>query len=164
MTLADKAQDKVARSLNAEGRSLGHVALGAGVAAVLIGVTAALSARRAPAVAPGGEPVRRPMVKAMWPAVFSVTTLAAMRVWNAPNSRARTRALSLWGVLQASNLALTFWRPTGKTEQVLAATATAGLTAAYARAAADVDQKAASVAAPSGFAGLASLAATPSNS
>jgi len=162
MTLADKAQDKAVESLNAEGRSVGHIALGAGIAALLIGATAAISARRAPAVAPGGEPVRHPMVKAMWPAVFSVTTLAALRVWNAPDSRARTRALSLWGVLQASNLALIFWRPTGRAGQLVAATATAGLTAAYAHAAADVDQKAANVAAPSGFAGLASLAATPS--
>ncbi len=161
MRIADKAQDKATEALNAEGRSASHVAIGAGVAVVLIGLTAALSARRAPALAPGGEPVRNPVAKAVWPAVFSMTTLAALRVWNAPASKARTQALGWWGVLQVSNVLLTLWRPTGKAGQVAAATATAGLTTMYAHVAAEVDQKAASVAAPSGFAGLASLAATP---
>jgi len=161
MTLADKAQDKATEALNAEGRSASHVALGAGIAVALIAVTAALSARRAPALAPGGEPVRHPMAKAVWPAVFSMTTVAALRVWNAPASRARSQALGWWAVLQGSNLVMTLWRPTGRAGQVVAATATAGLTAMYAHVAAEVDQKAAAVAAPGGFAGLASLAAAP---
>lgn len=161
MNIAQDAQDKVTDSLNAEGRSLTHVAVGAAICAALIGVTAAASARKAQPVAPGGKPVRHPIAKAVWPSLFSLTTLAALRVWNAPDSPRRTRALGWWAALQASNLAMTFWRPTRRGGQAVAAVTTAALTAAYAHQAAYVDRKAADMSAPTGFAGLASLVATP---
>lgn len=162
MSIADHAQDKLTESLNAEGRSASHVAIGVAICAALIGVTAAASVVRPQPAAPGAEPSRHPLVRAIWPSLFSVTTLAALRVWNAPSSPERRRALGLWSVLQASNLVMTLWRPTRRSEQVVAAATTAALTAAYAHAAAYVDEKAANMTAPTGFAGLASLAATPS--
>lgn len=161
MSIADHAQDKLTESLNAEGRSAGHVAIGVAICAALIGVTAAVSVARPQPAAPGAKPSRHPLVRAIWPSLFSVTTLAALRVWNAPSSPERRRALGLWSVLQASNLVMTLWRPTRRSEQVVAAATTAALTAAYAHAAAYVDEKAATMTAPTGFAGLASLAATP---
>lgn len=161
MTLADQAQDKLNETLNAEGRSLAHVATGAAVCAILIGITATLSVTRAQPPAPGAEPSREPLIRAIWPSLFSVTTLAALRVWNAPASAARTRALAMWSVLQATNLAVTWWRPRGRRGQAVAALATAGLTAGYAHAASYVDEKAAHMTAPTGFAGLAALVATP---
>lgn len=69
-------------------------------------------------------------MKAIWPSLFSATTLAALRVWNAPASRERTRARGFWGVLQASNLLFSALKPRSQSGQVTAALATAGLTAA----------------------------------
>lgn len=155
------AGDKVSETLNAEHRSLGHVAAGAGICVALIVVTAALSASGRQAPAPGAKPSRHPLVKAIWPSLFSVTTLAALRVWNAPASRERTRALGLWSVLQASNLLFSALKPRHQAGQVTAAVVTAGLTAAYAHAASYVDEKAAAMSAPTGFAGLSTVIATP---
>lgn len=161
MTLASAANEKIAEAINAEHRSLGHVAIGAGVCLALIAVTAALSVSGRQAPAPGAKPSRHPLVKAIWPSLFSVTTLAALRVWNAPASRERARALGFWGVLQASNLLFSALKPRSQSGQVTAALATAGLTAAYAHAASYVDPKAAALSAPTGFAGLSSVIATP---
>jgi tryptophan-rich sensory protein len=161
MQIADAAQERLTESLNAEGRSLGHVAAGVAVCAVLIGITATLSAVRVQPPAPGAKPSRHPIVRAVWPSLFSVTTLAALRVWNAPPGPRRTHALRLWSLLQASNILITAWRPLRRSEQVAAAATTAALTAAYAHAASYVDEKAATMTAPTGFAGLASIVATP---
>lgn len=161
MTLADQARDKLEDTLNAEHRSLGHVATGVAVCLAVVGVTASLAVARPQPVAPGAKPSRHPWIRAAWPALSSVTTLAALRVWNAPESPRRTRALAWWGVLQASNLALMVWRPRDRNVQLAAAMATAGLTAAYAHSAAGIDEKAAGLVAPTGFAGLASIVAQP---
>jgi tryptophan-rich sensory protein len=161
MGVADEAQEKVAESLNAEGRSLGHVALGIGVCLAMIGLTTALSVARPQPPAPGSKPSRHPFMRAAWPALFSVTTLAALRVWNAPSSSARTQALGLWGLLQAANAGLMLWCPRRRPAQIAAAAITAVLTAVYTRAAAHVDEKAAGMVAPTGFVGLASVIATP---
>lgn len=161
MQIADEVQEKLTEGLNAEGRGIGHVALGVVVCAGLIALTAGLAATRAQPPAPGAEPTRDPVKRAIWPSLFSVATLAALRVWNAPSSPARSRALGLWGVLQGANLAFTLWRPRARGAQVAVALTTAGLTAIYARSAAQVDQKAATLTAPTGFAGLASIVATP---
>lgn len=104
MTQASTANDKLAEAINAEHRSFGHVATGAGICIALIAVTAALSISGRQAPAPGAKPARHPLVKAIRPSLFSVTTWPRLRVWNAPASRGRTRALGFWGVLQASNL------------------------------------------------------------
>ena len=161
MTILSQTQDKLEETLNAEGRSPGHVAAGVAVCLALVGVTAALAVARPQPVAPGAKPSRHPWIRAAWPALSSVTTLAALRVWNAPSGPRRSRALAWWSVLQASNLALMVWRPRDRNAQLVAAVATAGLTAAYAQTAAHVDQKAAGLVAPTGFAGLASLVAQP---
>ncbi|WP_091740510.1 hypothetical protein [Phenylobacterium immobile] len=161
MQIADEVQDRVSESLNAGHRSASHVALGVAVCVALIGVTAGLSIARPQPVAPGAKPDRHPLMRAVWPSLFSVATLAALRVWNAPSGPARTRALAWWGALQASNMAVTVWRPRDRNAQVVAAVATAALTTVYARAASYVDPKAAALSAPTGFTGLAALAATP---
>jgi len=161
MHIVDEAQDHLTQTLNAEGRSASHVATGVLICVALIGVSAGLAVLRPQPPAPGAEPPRHPLMRAVWPSLFSMTTLAALRVWNAPPSRARNKALGWWSVLQGSNLAMTLWRPRRRGEQIAAAAATAALTAAYAHSASYVDVKAANLTAPTGFAGLASLVATP---
>ena len=161
MTVVDGARARVVDGLNAEGRSLAHVTTGLVICTALIGLVTAASVARPQPVAPGDEPSRHPVLRAVWPSLFSLTTLAALRIWNAPASAARTRALGLWGVLQTSNLFMTLWRPKARRERIAAAATTAALTAAYAHAAAYVDDKAANIAAPTGFTGLAAVIAEP---
>lgn len=158
MSLLDKAQDKVEETLNAEGRSASHVALGLLICVAAVGATAAIAALRPQPAAPGATPERRssPM-RAVWPALFSVTTLAAIRVWNAPSSAARTRALGVWGGLQAVNALWMALRPRDRPTQIAAALTTAAMTALYARFAARVDPKAAGLVAPTGWMSLAGL-------
>lgn len=161
MPVARDVKDQLTESLNAEGRSLGHVAAGVAVCTLLVGIVATLSAARPQPTSPGDEPARQPLLRAVWPSLFSLTTLAALRVWNAPSSTARTRALRLWTLLQASNLVMTVWRPQRRGERIAAAVTTAALTGVYAHAASYVDEKAANLTAPVGFAGLAAIVAEP---
>lgn len=161
MSLADRALDEIDEALNVGGRSAGHVALGFLLCLAAVGATAAVAASRAQPTAPGAEPTRHPLGRAMWPAFFSLTTVAALRVWNAPDSPKRTEALGLWGALQGLNLFWMLLAPARRPLQVMAATTVAGLTAAYAHAAAAVDSKAAAIAAPAGFAGLSKIVAKP---
>ena len=71
MTLASAANDKIAEAITAEHRSLGHVLIGAGVCLALTAVTAALSVSGRQGPAPGAKPSRHPLVKAIWPSLFS---------------------------------------------------------------------------------------------
>lgn len=162
MAIADKAQDKIEETLNAEGRSASHVAMGLLICAGCIGATAAIAASRPQPAAPGGRVERKssPM-RAVWPALFSVTTLAAVRVWNAPSSPARTRALSVWGGLQGLNFLWMLIGPRDRATRIAAGVSTTAMTALYARAAAMVDPKAASMVAPAIGANVAALFATP---
>lgn len=161
MNIAEETQEKVAETINAEGRDWGHVTVGVIVCLAIVGATTALSVARPQPPAPGAEPSRRPLMRALWPALTSVTTIAALRIWNAPSSKARTRTLSLWGLVQAANAVLLFWRPRDRKMQIASALATAALTTAYARSAAYVDVKAAGLIAPTGFAGVTALVADP---
>lgn len=155
MTIADKVEDKLTEALNAEGRSARHVALGLLVALGAVGATAAIAAVKPQPAVPGGpRQPRASLGRAIWPALFSVTTLAAIRVWNAPSSPARTRALTFWGALQGVNALWMVLCPRDRVTQTVAALSTAGMTGLYAKAAADVDQKAASMVGPAGWASL----------
>jgi tryptophan-rich sensory protein len=162
MDLVAKAGDTIEDTLNAEGRSGSHVALGILLCLGAVGAVAAISAVRPQPAAPGAPPEQRssPM-RGVWPALFSVTTFAAIRVWNAPSSPARTRALSVWGGLQGLNALWMLWRPRDKATRVVAALTTAGMTMVYGRAAAEVDEKAARLVAPAGWASLSGLFAPP---
>lgn len=158
MELAERAQDKIQAAINAKGRSGRHVALGLLLCAGAIGATAVIAAIKPQPVAPGApRQPRASLGRAIWPALFSVTTIAALRVWNAPESPARTRALSLWGGLQGLNAMWMLLRPKDRITQIAATLSTVTLTAIYARAAQDVDVKAGEMVAPAGWAGLAGL-------
>ena len=87
----DDARDAATGFLNAEGRHPGHVALGVAVtvgfalAATLFATRTLAPTRdlRGDGHAPVTERPRGPL-SLILPAVFSVTTLSAVRVWNAP--------------------------------------------------------------------------------
>lgn len=161
MTLLDDAQDQLEDALNADGRPLAHVALGVLICVGAVAASALIAHRAEP------SEFQRSMAKEagteknrfahVWPAMFSITTLAALRVWNAPSSPARTRALTLWGASQALNGAWMAASPKNRLLQTLGGVATAALTAAYAREARRVDEKAGGMATPAAGMALGNL-------
>ena len=84
----------------------------------------------------------------VWPPLFVLLTLSGLRVWNAPSSRERTKALGLWGAVQGLNALWMALGPRRLPLQVATAVTTLSLSAAYARHAGRVDRPAAQMVAP----------------
>jgi len=153
----DDARDAAGDFLNAHERDIGHVVLGVAVT-VGFALGATLLARttikpRPRRLAAGeGAITERPRgpLSLILPAVFSVTTLSAVRVWNAPPQRERTAAMGLWAAAQALNAVWIAMRPAGRNLQIAAAMSSAGLAAAFAHEARKLDARAGKLAAPSG--------------
>ncbi|WP_332653667.1 TspO protein [Brevundimonas sp.] len=153
----DDARDAATDFLNAEGRHPGHVLLGVGLtvgfalAATLFATRALSPAHDRPGDghAPVTERPRGPL-SLILPAVFSVTTLSAVRVWNAPPARERTVAMTLWAGAQALNAVWIALRPAGRAMQIAAAMSSAGMAAAFAHEARKIDTRAGKLASPIG--------------
>ncbi|HRO31780.1 MAG TPA: tryptophan-rich sensory protein [Brevundimonas sp.] len=158
----DEVRDRAADLLNAEGRSMGHVMIGVALTAgfALLATAVARGAihprpRRLADARQGDAPITerpRGAFSLILPAVFSATTLSAVRVWNAPARPERTRAMALWAVAQSLNAVWIALRPASRTLQVAAAMSTAGLAAAFAHEARKLDPGAGKLAAPTGAA------------
>ena len=103
MSVVEAVEDRVQDSLNAGGRSTGHIVVGGLICLACVAATAAIAATRQQPVAPGAKPSHRPVVRAAWPALFSVTTLANMRVWNAPSRVAVRLYAPLTGLSSVSS-------------------------------------------------------------
>lgn len=157
----DTARDQAADLLNAEGRSWAHVALGVALTAgfALAATTAASKLirpqpRRALQPLGGDAPItERPRgpISLILPAMFSATTLSAVRVWNAPARPERRSAMALWLAAQTVSAVWLAVRPTRLTTQVLAAMSSAGLAAAFAHEARKLDPAAGKLASPTGM-------------
>ena len=155
----DDARDAALDFVNGEERSLGHVVLGVAVTAGFA-LAATFLAQRAltPRISAedrrnGARPVTerpRGAMSMIVPAVFSATSLSAVRVWNAPSQGRRTAALSLWAATQAVNALWLAARPAGRGLQIAAAMASAGLAAAFAHEARKLDPDAGKLASPIG--------------
>lgn len=153
----DDARDAASDFLNAGNRDTGHVVLGVALTvgfalgAMLLAKStitprpARLSADDAPIT----ERPRGPLSLVL-PAVFSATTLSAVRVWNAPPARERTAAMGLWAAAQAVNAVWIAMRPASRTLQILAAMSSAALAAAFAHEARKLDPPAGKLASPTG--------------
>jgi len=153
----DDARDAAGDFLNANERDIGHVILGVAVT-VGFALGATLLARTtirprpmhlADDDAPITERPRGPL-SLILPAVFSVTTLSAVRVWNAPARAERTTAMGLWAAAQALNAVWIALRPASRSLQIAAAMSSAGLAAAFAHEARKLDAKAGKLASPMG--------------
>src|SRR5687768_4764835 len=153
----EDARDAATGFLNAEGRHPAHVLLGV---ALTLGFAFAATpfARRTieprpvslgPDDAPITERPRGPLSLVL-PAVFSATTLSAVRVWNAPARRERTVAMGLWAAAQALNAVWIAIRPSSRGLQIAAAMSSAGLAAAFAHEARKLDPQAGKLASPMG--------------
>jgi benzodiazapine receptor len=81
------------------------------------------------------EPVAhqpKPMTSLLLPPLFIAMTLSGLRTWNSPSSPARTRALTIWSLVQGFNA---LWLGLGAKRvggQLGAATASLAASAAYA--------------------------------
>lgn len=156
----DTARDHAADFLNAEGRNWTHVALGVALTAgfALAATTAASKLirpqpRRALQPLGGDAPItERPRgpLSLILPAMFSATTLSAVRVWNAPARPERRMAISLWIAAQAVSAVWLAVRPTRRSTQIAAAMSSAGLAAAFAHEARKLDPAAGKLASPTG--------------
>ncbi len=157
----DTARDQASGLLNAEGRSWTHVGLGLALTAgfALAATTAASKLirpqpRRALQPLGGDAPItERPRgpISLILPAMFSATTLSAVRVWNAPARPERRSAMALWLAAQTVSAVWLAARPTRLTTQVLAAMSSAGLAAAFAHEARKLDPGAGKLASPTGM-------------
>ncbi|MFN4287984.1 MAG: TspO protein [Brevundimonas sp.] len=152
--LPARIESKAQSFLNSEGRSARHVAMGLALAtAVSVGITA-LSQRlaKSPSREDRHSPVEAPRnpLSLMAPAIFSASTLAALRVWNGPTRPAKHRALGLWMGLQLANALTVARRPSRLVTQVGAAAATAGLAAAFAHQARRLDRRTGAMASTEG--------------
>lgn len=155
----DDVQDAATEFLNAEDRSMGHVLLGVAVTAGFALVATVLAQKAlsprlsADDLKSGARPVTerpRGAMSMIVPAVFSATSLSAVRVWNAPSQPRRNAALTLWAATQAVNALWLAARPAGRVLQIGAAMASAGLAAAFAHEARRLDPDAGKLAAPIG--------------
>ena len=159
-------------TLNAEGRSGAHVAGGLAILAV-VGLAAAVVAygaaptrtkplerlREATLRKPSFQPSEH-TVAAASSAKFVLLGLSGLRVWNAPPSPDRARALGLWGLIQAIQ-GLSALIGAGQQSLKLATSLGSAIAAlAYAREAKKVDAGAATIIAPyASWAAFASLVA-----
>ena len=145
-------------------RAARHVAAGVALTAGAVAISALIARRDALG---GDDALARPpafqrpkaLFGVVWPPLFMALTLSGLRLWNAPASRARTRALSLWTALQGLNA---LWMSFGPRRlggsQLTTAVATVGTACAYAVEARKVDAPASSLAAPYvGWLGLANI-------
>lgn len=153
----DDAKDAATGFLNAEGRHPGHVLLGVALTVGFALAATAFASRtvqaRPPRLADDDAPItERPRgpLSLILPAVFSVTTLSAVRVWNAPKAPERNLAMGLWAAAQALNAVWIAMRPASRGLQIAAAMSSAGLAAAFAHEARKLDARAGKLAAPTG--------------
>lgn len=151
----DDVQDKATDLINARDREGGHVLLGLGLTVGSALVATALANGSLRPRPRGGEeqPVTerpRGSLGLMLPAMFSATTLSALRVWNAPARPERTRALGFWAAAQALNAVWIALRPASLGLQIAAATSSAGLAATFAHEARKLDARAGKMASPLG--------------
>jgi tryptophan-rich sensory protein len=156
----DDIKDAAAGFLNVGQRDVGHVALGVMVTVGFALLATALSSgaigprRRTPSQLANREgPITerpRGAFSLVLPAVFSATTVSAVRVWNAPARPERTSAMVLWAGAQAINAIWIALRPASRGMQIAAAMTSAGLAAAFAHEARKLDPKAGKLASPTG--------------
>ncbi len=155
---------------NSRGRSTRHILIGVGLTVGAVAVSALVARMNAPTednyeVYSDYEELVQPEIKppskvfgAIWPPLFMALTLSGLRIWNAPQSAARTQALTLWGVAQALNAVWMALGPRRLGGQLATTVASLGTALAYVWRARQVDPPAASLVAPYvGWIGFASV-------
>ena len=158
--IAEHARETLDTLANSQGRSGRHIAAGVALTAGAVALSWAIARQQAPTPDHPrakaefdrlDKPAFQPPAKAfaaVWPPLFIALTLSGLRVWNAPPSAARTRALTLWSLVQGFNA---LWMGFGFKHlggQLTASIASLGASMAYAWQARKVDAPAAGMLAP----------------
>ncbi|HEY5072095.1 MAG TPA: TspO/MBR family protein [Caulobacteraceae bacterium] len=167
--MAEPVHDARVSLRSGGGEAARRAAAGAALSVAAI-VISALVARRNERAAESARPAAvgsshkfafqtpRPLLGAIWPPVLLALTLSGLRLWTAPASAARTRALTLWTLIQGLNAACMAWGPRRAGGQITAAAATLGAAAAYALEARKVEAPSANLAGPYlGWMGFANI-------
>lgn len=147
-------------TLNARGRSAAHVAGGLALIAGAMLASAAIAYQEGPSEAnpkarakldslekPDFQPSKKSF-SAVWPPMFLLLTLSAVRIWNAPSSVHRTRALGIWSAVQVLHTLTLAVDVKQQTIRLLSNIATMIGGLAYAREAREVDPPSAAIIAP----------------
>lgn len=137
-----------------------HVLIGLGLTGLAVGASALAGWRNAPTDShpdmrraydqleqPSIKPPK-PVFSIVWPPLFLALTLSGLRIWNAPDSPKRTRALALWGAVQALNAVWMILGPRRLGGQLAAAVASLGTSGAYVWQARQVDAPAGAMVTP----------------
>lgn len=154
--------------VNGKGRSHDHILKGLALTAGAVLLSSAIASRRAPTPinpkvrrefdamkTPDFQPSKANFI-ALWPPLFLALTLSGLRIWNAPPSQARRRALGLWSTIQVLNAVWMGLGPRRLSGQVAAGLAAFAAALGYAWQARKVDPMAANMVAP--YLGVASFA------
>jgi translocator protein len=156
-SLARRRFDEVA---GAEGRSARHVLTGLALTAGAVLASALIARANAPTpdnprIYSDYEALKQPAFKPpapvfalVWPPLFVALALSGLRIWNAPPSRARSQALTLWGLIQGLNALWMALGPRRLSGQLATAIASLAAAAAYVFRARTVDGPAAGLTAP----------------
>lgn len=147
----------------------GHVMLGLLLAGGAVALAEVIASRRSVVEEPdymseyaeSQGPVSNPPKAAfavIWPSMFTALTISGLRVWNSPQGATRTRALTLWSLVQGFSAAWMALGPKRVGGRVAVAVASVGAGAVYAYHAVKVQPPPGAVAAPTaGWMGIASL-------
>lgn len=150
----------VSNAINARDNAASHVMAGIGLTVGAVLVSALIARANAPTsknprvkaeydrLKPTGLQPPPAVFAAVWPPLFMALTLSGLRIWNAPASAARTRALTLWGLIQGFNALWMALGPRRLGSQLTTAVATLGAAGAYALQARKVDAPAGALASP----------------
>jgi tryptophan-rich sensory protein len=145
---------------NSRGRSATHLLVGFGLMSAVVAASALIARANAPtddnpkiyAAYQALEHPRftppRPVFGYVWPPLFVALTMSGLRIWNAPNSPARSQALTLWGAIQGLNALWMALGPRRLASQLATAIATLAAAAVYLWRAGRVDAPAAGIATP----------------
>ena len=139
----DTPQARLQRTLSDASRRPGaHVVAGLALAAAAVVTARVVAGRpfnRTPAdrahgleAAPLSVQSPPALLGVLWPPLFLALTMSGLRVWNAPPSRQRSRALTLWGLALAFNALWMALGPRRFGGNVTTAVATLGTSGAYA--------------------------------
>ncbi len=147
-------------AVNGRGRSAGHIATRAALITRAVALSALIAATNAPtrsnaAIKADYDELEQPSFKppektfaAVWPPLFLLLTVSGLRIWNAPASPDRTKALGLWGAVQGLNALWMALGPRRLPAQTATAAISLGTSLAYARQAAKVDKVSAELVTP----------------
>ena len=155
-------RDRIHRALDGFADSRGdaakHVAAGLALTAGAVLISALIARRNAPGegstdiarrdLSPPAFQPPKAVFGVIWPPLFIALTLSGLRLWSAPASAARTRALSLWTAIQGLTA---LWMALGTRRlggRLTTAVATLGTAAAFALQARRIEAPASGLAAP----------------